>query len=571
MTNPSIQQTSPQAPHQPLARKYRPQTFSELVGQDTTATALANAIKMARLPQAVIFSGVRGVGKTTTARLYAKALNCDNGPTPAPCGQCASCLAITAGNHEDVLEIDGASNTSVDDVRLLRDSIAYVPQRSKFKIYLIDEVHMLSQSAFNALLKTLEEPPAHVVFLFATTELQKIPQTILSRCQVFLLQKIPPKTVIARLEEILRRESIPFEPGALRPVCREARGSMRDALTLLDQAIAIGNGTVTAALCESLTAQAPRELVMALLNAMVVKDAKECASVIARVEQTGTDLLTVVEDVAQLARHAFVIRDLGVDSLDPSQLDLDSSEVSTLADLARKAADFDLNRIFRTLVRCRSDLDGSPLDRCILENYTLEWCLDPGLPDLDQLVSKASATPLKTELKPDLKPAVTAGPAPQPLTAPPVQASAPARAPAASALPPSFPATWSELVAHWRQHRPLQAGKLEDANPVHYGPDLISLQVAETSFARCLLQKDEQQKLQQAFAELFGFKGRIAIEKSGTASEVTPQESLAQKTERETRARHESMRQAAINHQTTRDFLDVFAGKVENVSIKNVD
>jgi len=536
------------ATHQPLARKYRPQTFDQLVGQETTAKALANAIQLGRTPQAVIFSGVRGVGKTTTARLYAKALNCESGPTPTPCGACESCRAITEGHHEDVLEIDGASNTSVDDVRLLRDSIGYVPQRSKFKIYLIDEVHMLSQSAFNALLKTLEEPPAHVVFLFATTELQKIPQTILSRCQVFLLQKMTTRTIISRLEEILRQEGIQCEPGALRPVAREARGSMRDALTLLDQAIVIGNGKLTTALCESITAQAPRELVTALLRAMVAKDARQVMSAIDRIEQTGTDLSTVIEDMAQLARHAFVLRDLGRDALEVSQLDLDTGELADLEGLGKSAAPFDLNRIFRTLIRCRQDMDGSVLDRCILENNALEWCLDPGLPDIQQLRNMA----------PSAQPAVAATTNVQPS---PVTTQTPA-----------FPETWADLVAMWRKHRPLHAGKLEDAHPHVYSKEVISLTVQESSYARCLLNKDEQARLKQAFSELFGFTGRIVIEKADAADEaVRAPESLAQKNDRETRERHEAMRASALNHQMTRDVVEIFAGKVEDVRIKDID
>lgn len=560
---------------QPLARKYRPQTFNQLVGQDTTAQALANAIRMGRTPQAVIFSGVRGVGKTTTARLYAKALNCESGPTPSPCGECESCQAISAGNHEDVLEIDGASNTSVDDVRLLRDSIGYVPQRSKYKIYLIDEVHMLSQSAFNALLKTLEEPPAHVVFLFATTELQKIPQTILSRCQVFLLQKMTSATVVSRLEEILRLEGIPHEPGSLRPIAREARGSMRDALTLLDQAIAISNGKLTAALCEGITAQAPRELITTLLRALVAKDSKLLVTTVDQIEQTGTDLMSVVEDLAQLTRHTFVIRDLGCDALDLAQLDLDAGELQELEKIGKSAANFDLNRIFRTLVRCRQDLDGSPLDRCILENYAFEWCLDPGLPDLQQLRQTVHL--------------VQAGQVPaQPLAAPvaqvPVAQVLAASAPVASETAKKikvFPANWHDLVAIWRHHRPLQAGKLEDAHPHVYSPELISLTVLESSFARCLLNPDEQARLKQSFSDLFGFQGRIVIEKAqpqtnftaiaDTTAAASPPESLAQKSERETLQRHDALRQAAVNHQTTRDVLEVFGGKVENVRIKNID
>ena len=563
MTNP--------LPHQPLARKYRPQTFDQLVGQDTTARALANAIQMGRTPQAVIFSGVRGVGKTTTARLYAKALNCESGPTPSPCGQCDSCRAITSGNHEDVLEIDGASNTSVDDIRLLRDSIGYVPQRSTYKVYLIDEVHMLSQSAFNALLKTLEEPPAHVVFLFATTELQKIPQTILSRCQVFLLQKMTLKTVTSRLEEILRLEGLQHELGSLRPIAREARGSMRDALTLLDQAIAVGNGRLTVALCESITAQAPRELVTALLRAVVAKNPTQVMATIERIEQTGTDLVTVVEDVAQLTRHSFVIRDLGRDAIDLAHLDLDSSEIQELEGLAKSAAPFDLNRIFRMLVRCRQDMDGSSLDRWILENNALEWCLDPGLPDLQQyrnaLSRVGSAAPQMPSptIAPPSAPVSKAIPAPAMDPKPLVQAQ-PERAAA-----PTFPGTWAELVAMWRQHRPLQAVKLEDAHLHTFSPELISLTVHESSFARCLLNKDEQTKLKQAFTELFGFQGRISIEKANPAETAPAPESLAQQSDREMRQKHTDLRQAAVNHQTTRDILEIFGGKVEDVRIKNVD
>ncbi|NBQ52439.1 MAG: DNA polymerase III subunit gamma/tau, partial [Proteobacteria bacterium] len=472
-----------------------------------------------------------------------------------------------------------ASNTSVDDIRLLRDSIGYVPQRSTYKVYLIDEVHMLSQSAFNALLKTLEEPPAHVVFLFATTELQKIPQTILSRCQVFLLQKMTAKTVTSRLEEILRLEGLPHEPGSLRPIAREARGSMRDALTLLDQAIAVGNGKLTAALCESITAQAPHELVTALLCALVAKDPKQVMATIERIEQTGTDLVTVVEDIAQLTRHAFVIRDLGRDAMDLAQLDLDSNEIQELEVIAKSASPFDLNRIFRMLVRCRQDLDGSPLDRWILENNALEWCLDPGLPDLQQyrnaLNSAAGTTPAITAnaLAPTPKatPVVVAEavPAPVPALAATPKSTTQTQAPAAA---PTFPGTWAELVAMWRQHRPLQAGKLEDAHLHSFSPELISLTVQETSFARCLLTKEEQLKLQQGFGELFGFKGRIAIEKADSGETVSPApESLAQKSDRETRAKHADLRQAAVNHQTTRDILEIFSGKVEDVRIKNVD
>lgn len=554
--------------HQPLARKYRPQTFAELVGQDTTATALANAIKLGRTPQAVIFSGVRGIGKTTTARLYAKALNCDSGPTPAPCGSCTSCRAITAGNHEDVLEIDGASNTSVDDIRQLRDSIGYVPQRSKYKVYLIDEVHMLSQSAFNALLKTLEEPPGHVVFLFATTELQKIPQTILSRCQVFLLQKMPLATLISRLEQILTLEQVPFEQGSMRTIAREARGSMRDALTLLDQAIAISAGNLTRSICESITAQAPREQILALLKAIVIKDGNGIIAQIDQIEKTGTDLQTVVEDMAQLCRHAFVIRDLGTESMELGQLDLDPNEIQELSMIAKLANDLDLNRIFKLMIQCRKDMDGSPLDRYILENVSLEWCFQSHS-------SKEHHTPPSTpdankDRKASVKPtAKTQNTEASTSSAPVEHVVAPKNTTAESIK--GFPATWEELVDRWKLHRPLQATKLEDVHLHKYSPELISLSVKETSFARCLLNKDEQTKIQQAFKELFDFQGKIIVEKEAPGQTQSLPESLAEKNARETQERNSAKMQSAVNHQTTKDILDIFNGTVADVRIKGAE
>lgn len=553
------------ANHQPLARKYRPQTFSELVGQDSTATALANAIKLGRTPQAVIFSGVRGVGKTTTARLYAKALNCDNGPTPTPCGTCVSCQAITTGNHEDVLEIDGASNTSVDDIRQLRDSIGYVPQRSKYKVYLIDEVHMLSQSAFNALLKTLEEPPGHVVFLFATTELQKIPQTILSRCQVFVLQKMPLATLVGRLEQILALENVPHEAGAMRTIAREARGSMRDALTILDQAIAISGGNLTRTICESITAQAPREQVLSLLRSVVGKDGATVIKLVDQIEKTGTDLQSVVEDMAQLCRHAFVIRDLGTASMELGQLDLDPAEVEELAGIGQLASPLELNQIFRVMIQCRKDMDGSPLDRYILENCALEWCLHGGL----------------SKNTPQTKPAPTNQAIPKTIENP-VAAVVPATPEKIEPVPTpatksntdskkEFPGTWEGLVAAWKQHRPLQASKLEDVHLHQYGAELISLSVKETSFARCLLNKEEQTKLQQAFKELFDFQGKILIERESTTKSQSAPESLAEKNERATKERNDAKMNSAVNHQTTKDILDIFNGKVADVRIKDVE
>lgn len=379
--------------YQPLALKYRPARFQDMLGQDAVAKALANAILLGREPRAVLFTGVRGVGKTTVARLYAKALNCPSRLDGAePCNACDSCLAIMAGRHEDVLEIDGASNTGVNDVRALQETVEYVPQRSRFKVYIIDEVHMLSTAAFNALLKTLEEPPRHVVFVFATTELEKVPATILSRCQAFYLKKLPVALIRDRLIHILSAEGLEFEDKALTVIAREGHGSMRDALTLLDQAISLGQGAVTLAGLGPVVSRLSSSPYLDLLDAMVQRNAGQAMATIDQLDQNGAEFASVVEDVAKLARHAFVIKGLGRNALEINLLGLDDAEIERLVYIADKAAPFDLNRIFRTMAKARTDLDGSGLDRFVMENYVFEWCFDPGLPDVESLLKGGSGS-----------------------------------------------------------------------------------------------------------------------------------------------------------------------------------
>ncbi|MBU4053265.1 MAG: DNA polymerase III subunit gamma/tau, partial [Proteobacteria bacterium] len=228
-----------------LARKYRPQSFEDVVGQEHVTRTLTNAISMGRVHHAVLFSGPRGTGKTTVARILAKALNCEQGPTKTPCNVCSSCVEITSGSGVDVFEIDGASNNSVDQVRELRDNSKYMPAHSRYKIYIIDEVHMLSIAAFNALLKILEEPPAHVLFFFATTEPQKIPLTILSRCQRHDFKRIDAKDTMAQLKKLCEMEGFHIDVESLAIIAREAGGGMRDALSLLDQLMASAEGDLT--------------------------------------------------------------------------------------------------------------------------------------------------------------------------------------------------------------------------------------------------------------------------------------------------------------------------------------
>ncbi len=261
-----------------LARKYRPQTFDELIGQDAMVTTLGNAIKRGRIAHAFLLTGVRGVGKTSTARLVAKALNCigpdgQGGPTIDPCGKCEPCVAIAEGRHIDVIEMDAASHTGVDDVREIIEAVRYAAVSARYKIYIIDEVHMLSKNAFNALLKTLEEPPAHVKFLFATTEVNKVPVTVLSRCQRFDLRRIPAGKLAAHFAYVARAESVEVEDEALQVIARAAEGSARDGLSILDQAIAHGEGKVTAAEVRSMLGLADRGRISRLLDTVLKGDA----------------------------------------------------------------------------------------------------------------------------------------------------------------------------------------------------------------------------------------------------------------------------------------------------------
>lgn len=243
-------------PYRVLARKYRPKNFDELIGHEAMVRTLSNALETGRLAHAFILTGTRGIGKTTTARIMARGLNCigpdgNGGPTVSPCGVCANCVAISEDRHQDVLEMDAASRTGVDDIRELIDGVRYLPTSARFKIYIIDEVHMLSRNAFNALLKTLEEPPEHVKFIFATTEIRKIPVTVLSRCQRFDLKRVDGETLAAYFSTIAEKEQAQVEPDALALIARAAGGSVRDGLSLLDQAIAHGDGAVTALRCET--------------------------------------------------------------------------------------------------------------------------------------------------------------------------------------------------------------------------------------------------------------------------------------------------------------------------------
>ncbi|HGM6986795.1 TPA: DNA polymerase III subunit gamma/tau [Serratia marcescens] len=341
--------------YQVLARKWRPQTFADVVGQEHVLTALANGLSLGRIHHAYLFSGTRGVGKTTIARLLAKGLNCETGITATPCGQCDNCREIEQGRFVDLIEIDAASRTKVEDTRDLLDNVQYAPARGRFKVYLIDEVHMLSRHSFNALLKTLEEPPPHVKFLLATTDPQKLPVTILSRCLQFHLKALDVDQIRQQLETVLTAEQISSDARALQLLARAADGSMRDALSLTDQAIAMGQGQVTAATVSQMLGTLDDEQPLAILEALVSADGENVMAQVAQAASRGVDWENLlVETLALLHRIAMV-------QLLPSMLDNHYAAVEQrLRELARTLPPADVQLYYQTLLVGRKELAYAP-------------------------------------------------------------------------------------------------------------------------------------------------------------------------------------------------------------------
>lgn len=356
--------------YQVSARKYRPASFQDVTGQPHVIKTLMNSIAGNRIAHAFLFSGSRGVGKTTVARILAKSLNCEQGPTSTPCDRCANCLEIAQGNSVDVIEIDGASNTSVDDVREIRENIKFTPFRGHYRVYIIDEVHMLSNSAFNALLKTLEEPPAHVVFIFATTEIHKIPATILSRCQHYNFRRIARAEIIQRLRYVAEQDGITLEDRSFLSIARASEGSMRDALSLLDQAVSFGGKSIRHDHLQSLLGCVPHELVHDMMDAMLTHDSPAAVHVVARLLDQGHDLRAFCAELVEHIRN-LLVASVARDSQDMQCLkgliDLSEEEIGQIAVDAKRCTMDQLHELFRIFSQAEDTLRVSPRPRFVLE------------------------------------------------------------------------------------------------------------------------------------------------------------------------------------------------------------
>ena len=551
-----------------LARKYRPQRFEDLLGQEHVARTLSNAIGMGRVHHAFLFTGARGIGKTSAARILAKALCCAQGPTATPCGTCAICQSISSGQSVDVQEIDGASNTGVDDVRALREGVRYLPAEARKKVYIIDEVHMLSTSAFNALLKTLEEPPEHVVFIFATTEVHKIPATIMSRCQRYDFKLLSSKVLAEHLTRILSNEKIVSEPDAVRLVAREAAGSVRDGLSLLDQVVAyVGDQVLTLAKVAEVLGVADRRLLFQLADKVLTKD-------VAQALRTTADAIDRGVDLMQMAR-AFLgfLHDLEILTVVPDAEDLIDATAEEAAEtkvLAGKAGKGLATSLFDRWARAVEDAARSQSPRLLLEMALVDLChaepllplgdlldrleklegrLGGGLPARSPAPDPRSRGPAPARQTAAPTPTRQAAPPPPSPAVPPAQPATPDAAPlAASALPPD-----SDIAEVWRRvresfgHRPAVAAALDHAEVGTWEGGLVTLHFSQ-KFALDQTTKFKPE-VERILTQITGSNTRVELKM--TTGKVLPlvrsqvgreeEEAQADQRQRETEARQHPM------------------------------
>ena len=386
--------------YQVLARKYRPATFADLIGQDAMVRTLKNAFAADRIAQAFMLTGIRGTGKTTTARIIAKGLNCigpdgQGGPTTAPCGICQNCVAITEGRHVDVMEMDAASNTGVQNIRdAIIETVSYRAAQARYKIFIIDEVHMLSTSAFNALLKTLEEPPPHVKFLFATTEIRKVPVTVLSRCQRFDLRRIEPEVMIAHLQQVAAKEGAQIADDALALITRAAEGSVRDAMSLLDQAIAHGAGETTATQVRAMLGLADRGRVLDLFEAIMRGDAAGALSELGGQYADGADPVAVLRDLAEITHWLSVVKITSEAAEDPTIAPEERIRGRALADRLPMRV---LTRMWQMLLKALEEVALAPNAMMAAEMAVIRLTHVADLPTPGDLVKKLQSTPPPTD------------------------------------------------------------------------------------------------------------------------------------------------------------------------------
>jgi DNA polymerase-3 subunit gamma/tau len=554
-----------------LARKYRPQTFGEMTGQEHVVRTLSNALERGQLAHAFLFTGPRGVGKTTAARLVAKAVNCEKGPTARPCGRCTPCVEIAEGRAMDVVEIDAASNTGVDNVRDIIEAVKYRPARDRYKVYVVDEVHMLSMGAFNALLKTLEEPPAHVLFVLATTDVHKVPETIISRCQRFDFRRLGLQQIVEQLRKVAEAEGIRLSDSSLALVARSAEGGMRDALSLLDRVrAACGDAPGDAEVAEAVGAVDVAS-VGRIAWALVRRDGAALLAEVQSLFDRGQEMKRVAEEIVRR------LRDVTVAKLAPSvPLDLPDAERKEVAEQAAAAEAGQLARLFDIAQRAVVEVKLAEQPRFALEVALLKGALLAPGADVADLIARVE------ELAGGTAPAGAAPPAGGGPAAPrggsrPAPPPGPAAAsPAATASPPATPddggeknERWRAAVAEVEKANPSVAPQLKQGALVALGEGEVRLRFPEgTHFASFVERK--RAEVEAAFTRFFGRPTRLVIE-TGPAPEAPPAggpASLAAVERAEKEARASAVRESARGHagiQEAARVLGADVGKIEEL------
>src|SRR4051812_20358186 len=576
---------------QVLARKWRPQRFDDVIGQRGVTQTLRNAIAAKRIAQSFVFSGPRGVGKTTTARILARGLNCENGPTADPCGACDACIEIAQGRDMDVIEIDAATNTQVDKVRaVIIEGLGMAPVRDRYKVFIIDEVHRLSAQAFDALLKSIEEPPPHVVFMMATTEIEKVPATIQSRSQVYELKTIGVKPILDQLRRIAVAEAIQIDDAALMLVARAGDGSMRDAQSAFDQVIAFAGASITADDVAGVLGLVRRDLLIEIGEAVAREDATAVFDLAARAVENGYDLRLVIRELARLTRDLLI---LSVDSSRVADPEIAAeAERQALLDLSRKFSGEDLMRAFDVLTKAEYDIRGSMQPRYHLEMALLRWIhlrkLVP-LSDLIQQLQGGAGT--RAAAAPPAAPPAAARPAvPSPPTPPtPMsrsttikaveerRAAAPAKgkaaangedAPALSAVDPAV--LKDTFLGEIRKAKKFFYGTVvAQAQKIEFDGDKVIFTFGPQHRALRVQLEQHRAWLESAASQLAGRKVAVAAaEGSGSAPVAGPAGSSAAQSAQPAAAppdRQQALKERALSDSGVQTMLDVFAAEIKDV------
>lgn len=542
-----------------LARKWRPQRFEDVVGQPHVVQTLTNAISAERIAHAYLFSGARGIGKTSVARILAKALNCAQGPSPTPCNQCASCKEITESASIDVFEIDGASNRGIDEIRELRENVRYLPAKGSYKIYIIDEVHMLTAPAFNALLKTLEEPPAHVIFIFATTEVHRVPITITSRCQLFDFRRIPAAEIVDHLRHIAQEEDIQISDVSLRVLAREAEGSMRDAQSLLEQMIAFSGKSISDEDLLEVLGVIDRQDLLTTAAAILEGDPVRCLETIERLYLHGHDLRRFCQELAEHFRNLLVMKV----SNEPQKLvDLTDAELVELKEQADKVSRSTLQQFFHFLLRGEEEIRRSSNPKLVLEMSLLRLVQLPQVMDMDKVIAQMQK--LEQRIATGGQPATEPSISEEDLDQPKVSSfnykqteedeTADPKAVADSPL-----AKWQDLLEKMRQEKPALAASLERVSVREPKPDVIELDFNGHEFDYEMVKERESFGLLNRVArEIFGEEIKVSLKAGG--------EEIRRKQRGKT-DRQRLQQQKALKHPLVTEALEIFGGEIVEVKV----